>query len=130
MEEKNITPERIIGILKNVSEFIVATLVNETEHTLEIKNPALLGITGENNQVSINFIPIEMLSLQPAVNIRNLLSNPVGDIIYPVYKGSVWKWDFELAQNVKDNYSNLTRKTNTPPAPDKLPSEENIVKLF
>ena len=126
--------ENIIGILKNVSELIVATLVDENEKTVSVKNPAFLGISGQNNQVNINFIPIEVLSLQPFVNIRAFLANPTEDIVYTFDKSSVLHAKLELAQNVKDNYRNMvTQKPQTPVTPTqeapKSP-ENNIVKLF
>lgn len=120
--------EKVIGILKNVSELIVATLVEETDTTVKVKNPAFLGIAGQNNQININFIPLEMLSLQPSVNVRNLLANPTEELIYSFDKNSVLKSDLVLAQNVIDNYKNLT-VAKPAPAPAKT-AEENVVKLY
>lgn len=120
--------EKVIGILKNVSELIVATLVEETDTTVKVKNPAFLGISGQNNQININFIPLEMLSLQPSVNIRNLLANPTEELVYSFDKNSVLKADLTLAQNVIDNYKNLTNGKQAP-TPAKS-AEDNIVKLF
>jgi hypothetical protein len=125
--------EKVIGILKNVSELIVATLVEETDTTVKVKNPAFLGISGQNNQININFIPLEMLSLQPSVNVRNLLANPTEELVYTFDKNSVLKSDLILAQNVIDNYNNLTSGKSSAqpqtPATNKS-AEENIVKLF
>ena len=120
--------EKVIGILKNVSELIVATLVEETDTTVKVKNPAFLGISGQNNQININFIPLEMLSLQPSVNVRNLLANPAEELVYSFDKNSVLKSDLILAQNVIDNYKNLTNGKQSP-TPAKS-AEDNIVKLF
>lgn len=120
--------EKIIGILKNVSELIVATLVEETDTAVKVKNPAFLGISGQNNQININFIPLEMLSLQPSVNVRNLLANPTEELVYSFDKNSVLKSDLTLAQNVIDNYKNLTNGKQAP-VPNKS-AEENIIKLF
>lgn len=122
--------EKVIGILKNVSELIVATLVEETKTVVKVKNPAFLGISGQNNQVNINFIPLEMLSLQPSVNVRNLLADPGKELHYTFDKSSVLKWDLELADNVINNYKNLTTKQPTP-APQPSNTEETpVIKLF
>jgi hypothetical protein len=120
--------EKVIGILKNVSELIVATLVEETDTAVKVKNPAFLGIAGQNNQININFIPLEMLSLQPSVNVRNLLANPAEELIYTFDKNSVLKSDLVLAQNVIDNYKNLT--TAKPAPTTAKTAEENVVKLY
>ena len=122
--------QKVIGILKNISELLVAILVEETETTVKIKNPAFLGISGQNNQVNINFIPIEMLSIQPPVNIRNFLADSQQDIVYTFEKNALLKHDFELAENVISNYLNLVNSTAKPQEQSALKAEDNIVKLF
>jgi hypothetical protein len=123
--------EKIIGILKNISELLVATVVSEDDTTIVVKDVAFLGIGGQNGQVNINFIPIEMLSLQPPVNIRNLLANPTQDLHVPINKASVLFWNLELSDNVVTNYKQLTNKSPII-TPDKsiVKPDDNIVKLF
>lgn len=121
--------EKVIGILKNVSELIVATLIEETSDFVKVKNPAFLGISGQNGQINVNFIPIEMLSLQPAVNVRNLMADPTEELTYTFNKNSVLKYDLNLAKNVVDNYVALT-SGNGQASVEKTPTEDNIVKLF
>lgn len=121
--------QKVVGILKNISELLVAVLVEENETVIKVKNPAFIGISGQNNQVNINFIPIEMLSIQPPVNIRNFLADSQQDIIYTFDKNSLIKYDFVLAENVVSNYLNLVNSTNKPQEQSGKP-EDNIVKLF
>lgn len=123
--------DKIVGILKDISEMLVATIVEVTEDTVVVKDVAFLGIGGQNGQVSINFVPMEMLSLQPPVNIRNLLANPTQDLYYTFDKKSVLRWDLELNDNVVTNYKQLTNKS-TIVTPDKtiVKPEQNIIKLF
>jgi len=124
--------EKIIGILKNVSELIVATLVEEKDNIIKVKHPAFLGISGQNNQININFIPLEMLSIQPSVNVRNLLANPTEELIYTFDKNAMLKTDLDLAQNVIENYKNLTSKSPSvqPQVAVNKNPEDNIIKLF
>jgi hypothetical protein len=124
--------EKIIGILKNVSELIVATLVEEKDNIIKVKHPAFLGISGQNNQININFIPLEMLSIQPSVNVRNLLANPTEELIYTFDKNAMLKTDLDLAQNVIENYKNLTSKSPSvqPQVAVNTNPEDNIIKLF
>lgn len=128
--------DTVIGLLRNISELIVATLVEETPTSLIVKNPAFLGISGENNKINVNFIPVEMLSLAPAVNIRNLLADPTQDLLYEFRKDTLFQYNLVLAKNVVENYSALTRKPEpsdqhpTTSVPLSAPGADNIVKLF
>ena len=119
--------EKVVGILKNISELLVVTVVSEDEKVIVVRNPAFLGINGVNGQININFIPVEMLSLAPAVNIRNLLADPTVDILYTLEKSTLLHYDLELSKNVVDNYKAINTKVQLPSAPEK---QDNIVKLF
>ena len=130
--------ETVIGLLRNISELIVASLVEETPTSLIVKNPAFLGISGENGKINVNFIPVEMLSLAPAVNIRNLLADPTEELVYEFQKSSLIQYNLKLAKNVVENYASLTKKpepappqhmTSVPLSAPPMPSD-NIVKLF
>jgi hypothetical protein len=121
--------EKVTGLLRDVSELIVATVVEETETMVVVKNPAFLGISGQNGQININFIPLEMLSLTPAVNIRNLLANAAEPLLYAFEKKALLQYDLKLAQNVVDNYNSLTTARPAVDASPKPPTD-NIVKLF
>lgn len=120
--------QKVIGILKNISELIVATLVEETDTAIVVKNPAFLAISGADGQININFIPLEMLSIQPPINVRSLLANPAEDLIYTFAKSSVLLYNVSLASNVIDNYKSLAVRPQSPaPTPG---SDQNVVKLF
>lgn len=124
--------EKIVGILKSVGELLVATLVEETDTVVKIKDAALLAIRGADGQVNVEFIPIEMLSLSPPVNVRNLLANPVQELVYELDKSTLFKYDLELSSNVIENYKTLVNKSTTVVAtPDKSANpEDNVIKLF
>jgi hypothetical protein len=124
--------EKVVGILKNISELLVVDVVSEDEKVIVVKNPAFLGINGVNGQININFIPVEMLSLAPAVNIRNLLADPTVDILYTFEKSSLLHYDLKLSQNVVDNYKAINNKVQLQPVAPVAPvaSPDNIVKLF
>lgn len=124
--------ERIIGILRSISELLVATLIEETEKVVKVKNVTFLGISGQSGKVSIDFIPVEMLSLTPPVNVRNLLDNPAEDLVYTFDKSSVLKWDLKLNRDVESNYRKLTDNKSGIITPDKsiITPDKEIVKLF
>lgn len=127
--------DNIVGILRNVGELYVATFVKEDDGCVWVKNPAFLAVNGQNGQININFIPLEMLSVNPALNIRNFLENPTQDIEYPFYKNAVLLYNLKLAQNVIDNYKNLTnpnQKTEKPSSKkvDSTPPEDKVLKMW
>jgi hypothetical protein len=119
--------ETIIGILRNVGELYVATLIKEDDECIWVKNPAFLAVNGQNGQININFIPLEMLSVSPALNIRNFLTDPTQEIQYPFYKKSVLLYNLALTQNVVDNYKNLTVAPKSP-AVETLPEKPSLPK--
>lgn len=126
--------ETIIGILRNVGELYVATLIKEDDECIWVKNPAFLAVNGQNGQININFIPLEMLSVSPALNIRNFLTDPTQEIQYPFYKKSVLLYNLALTQNVVDNYKNLTAapKSQTVEAPPEKPAlpKNEVLKMW
>lgn len=119
--------EKVIGLLKNISELIVATLVEETDTTLVVKHPAFLGIGGQNGQININFIPVEMLSLNPVFSIKNILADPSEVLLYSFDKNSLLQYNLQLAKNVIDNYVSLTSKPQPVPASKQA---DDVIKLF
>lgn len=122
--------EKIIGIVKDIGEFIVAVVVEDTEEYVVVKNPAFLGINGQDGQVNINFIPVEMLSVNPPVNIKNFVKDSTQDLTFKFMKNNVLKCDIELSDSVVENYKKLT----TPKSPVSLDgveqTEDKVVKLF
>lgn len=126
--------EKIFGILKNVGELFIGKLVKETNDSVTLKNVVFLGVKQVDNRTQIDFIPAEMLSLDPPLNIRNFLKNPTEDQPLTFYKKSVLRWDYELNDEVKTQYVNLT--TVRPPSNIIVPDNKIIteskepVKLF
>jgi len=122
--------EKIVGFLRNISELVVAVLVSETKSELKVKKPAFLGINGQNNQVNINFIPMELLSINPTVNVRNLLKDPTEDLVFTFDKKALLKSGLELSDSVIENYKTLITAPPSSEPEISENSEENIVKLF
>lgn len=123
--------EKVIGIFRDISQIIVATVVEFDEEKIIVKNPAMLGISAQGQNVTIQFIPIEVLSLQPVVQIRNIMANPTEELLYTFYRRDMIKDEIELSDQVVENY----KKSFNPSSiitPDKsiVKPDEKIVKLF
>lgn len=130
--------EKIIGILKDISQLIIGEVVGETDETITLKDSVLLGIGGQGNQVNISLIPLDILSIQPVVPIKhpNIVKDPSKDITFTFRKDSVLNWNIEMSDNIVQNYKQVTNKSNLvlPSSPGivtpKGNAEDNIVKLF
>jgi len=123
--------QKVIGILRDISQLIVATLVEKDDEKIVVENPTFLGISAQGPQVNVQFIPVEALSLQPVVQLRNFLANTTEKIQYTFYRKHMLKDEVELSEQIIENYL----KTINPSqiiVPDKkiATPDENIVKLF
>lgn len=122
----------IIGIFRDIGQLIVATLVERHEDRVVVKDPALIGIGGQGQQINIQFIPLGVLSPQPVVQVSNLVKNPLDEVLYTFYKDKVLNLEVELADQVIENYKKTFNKTSII-VPDRsvVPaSQTDIVKLF
>jgi hypothetical protein len=127
--------EKIVGVVRDISQFLVGSVVSDTEETIVLKNVALLGISGEGNQTNIQFIPLDILSLKPPFGIRNLVKNQSVSLDVPFKKSDLLFYVEDLADVVVSNYKNFT--VNAFPGipqlgqePQTANSEQTIVKLF
>lgn len=130
--------EKIIGILKDISQLIIGAVVSETDEIIVIKDAVLLGIGGQGNNVNISLIPLDILSIQPVVPIKhpNIVKDPSKELTFTFRKDAVLNYDIEMADSVIQNYKQVTNRSNLvlPSNPGivtpKGNAEDNIVKLF
>lgn len=124
---------KIIGILKDIGNFLIGEVVEETDTTLVLKDLALLGITANGPQINIQFIPADLLSMQPPVGLKNLVKDPTMAFEAKFKKENLLFYNLELNNEVISNYKSFTGKSAnliqaqhvTPLTPD-----NNVVKLF
>lgn len=124
--------EKIVGIVKSVSQFLIGSVVSETSEIVVLKNVAMLGISGSGAQTNIQFIPLDMLSLDPPFGIRNLLKNQAVELDVSVRKSDILFYVEDLSDMVVNNYTNFVM-TAFPGARQGAPvvnPDQNIVKLF
>jgi hypothetical protein len=126
--------DKIIGILKDISQLVVGVVATETEETISLRDPVLMGIAGQGNQVNISLIPLDILSIQPTVPIRhpNIVKDPSKEILFTFNKNNVLAHGIELSEGVVQNYKQFTNRSPiiTPTTQGIVAPNDNIVKLF
>jgi hypothetical protein len=124
--------EKIIGILKDISQLIVGVVASETDETIVLRDPVLMGIAGQGNNVNISLIPLDILSLQPTVPVRhpNIVKDPTKEILFNFNKNAVLAHSIEMSDGVVQNYKQFTNRSTIITPPTVVAPEQNIVKLF
>lgn len=119
--------QKTIGILKDISQLVIGTLVEETDEWGVLEDARILGISSKNSQVNINFIPLDLLSLDPIIGLKNMAKDPNENFKFKFVKNNVLLYDVALADNVVENYRKSVGRGVTEVIP---PNSDNIVKLF
>jgi len=129
--------EKITGIVKEIGQFIVGEVVKEDDNIIVLKNPSMLGISANGAQVNIQFIPVDLLSMQPPIGIKNLIKDPNVEFSVSFKKENLLFHGLELSDTVINNYKTFTEGNNNALPPNVLNTtnatqspDENIVKLF
>lgn len=129
--------EQIVGIVKEVGQFFIGKLVKEDDKAIVMSNVSMLAISVNGSQVNIQFIPIDLLSINPPIGVKNLVKDPT--VLYETTfrKDSLLFSKLDLSDSVIQNYNAFL--TNATPlvtaAETGTPSvegtpDDNIVKLF
>jgi hypothetical protein len=124
---------KIIGIVKDIGNFLIGEVVEETDTTLVLKDLALLGITASGPQINIEFIPADLLSMQPPVGLKNLVKDPTMAFEAKFKKENLLFYNLELKNEVISNYKSFTGKSANavqPQATTPVTPDNNVVKLF
>lgn len=63
------------AILRDVSQIVIGELVEDNENNVILRKPAILHV-GSNNggNMNLQFIPLELINLEPVISVRNLLA--------------------------------------------------------
>lgn len=129
--------EKIIGLVKDISQFIIGTVVSETDQAVTLKNAAILGISNNGPQINIQFIPLDILTLQPPLGIRDLIKDRFSPLEVTFKKDDLLFYNLDLSDNVIANYQNFVGNAfpgmgQPPPMGNPAPNnpDQNIIKLF
>lgn len=128
--------EQIVGIYKDISQFIVGTLVEETDEKIVLKRALLVSVERDKNGKGVvpNFFPITLLTLDPPFHIMGFLKDKSIDFPTTFWKKTMLNPNIlELEEQVKTIYSqNFAGLLPSSPVPAQPPAnaEDNIIKLF
>lgn len=131
--------EQIVGIYKDISQFIVGTLVEETDEKIVLKRALLVSVEREKNGNGVvpNFFPVTLLTLDPPFHIMGFLKEKSID-----FETTYWKKNMinpnilELEEQVKtiysQNFAGILPSSSVPahPTAPQPSAEDNIIKLF
>lgn len=130
--------EQIVGIYKDISQFIIGILVKETETHYVLRRALLVSVEREKNGNGLvpNFFPVTLLTLDPPFHMMGFLKEQNIDFETWYAKDSLLNPALqELNDQVKNvylqNFVGVLPPNASPPLPvaSKSP-EDNIVKLF
>jgi hypothetical protein len=132
---------KIIGLVKEIGQFLVGEVVQETHDSLVLQGVVMLGISGDSNaptKANIQPIPVDLLSMNPPLGVRNLIKNPTAPLVVRFKKEHLLFYDLELQDHVVQSYmtfmDNMSRQISlaSSQAVEGSPStpDDNIVKLF
>jgi len=125
---------KIIGLYKDISQFIVGILVDETDEQVTLRRALLVSVEKDKNGNGVvpNFFPITLLTLDPPFHLMGFLKE--ADIDFPttfqkksLLNPKVLELNDQVVQIYLKNFIDLNPPT-LPPTP-KNP-ENNIIKLF
>lgn len=130
--------EQIVGIYKDISQFIIGILVKETDTHVVLRRALLVSVEREKNGQGLvpNFFPVTLLTLDPPFHMMGFLKEQNIDFETWYKKEDLLNPNIqELNDQVKQVYQqnfvgivppNAAQVANSGP---KSP-EDNIVKLF
>ncbi len=128
---------KITGLVKDVGQFLVGEVIKEDDNVIVLKNVSMLAISANGPQVNIQFVPLDLLSLQPPIGIKNLVKDPSIEFEITYKKENLLFYGLELSDTVISNYKSFSDNKNASLPPNLINTsnisqspDENIVKLF
>jgi len=126
--------EQIVGIYRDISQFIVGILVNETDTHIVLRRALLCSIEKDKagNGVVPTFFPLTLLTLDPPFHVMGFLKEQSIDFETSFKKEDLLNPNkLELVDQVKNIYiQNFVGMTPPVVNPGTKPPEDNIINLF
>lgn len=95
------------AVYRDVGQVVVGELVRETKATIELRKPAILHTQQNGESLNLQFIPMELLSMNPPIPIRALMkkeSIPEEGLNITFSKDQLLHADLDLNQEIFDGY--------------------------
>lgn len=63
------------AVLRDVAQVVVGVLVSETKTKITLDKPAIVNVNAQGQAINLQFIPMELVSLNPPISVRSLCDN-------------------------------------------------------
>lgn len=127
----------IKAILRNAGELLIGEVVNECEELIEFSDLSfvVIGQGQTQNQVGLQFIPVELVSVNPPVPLKAITENEEGvKSTVTVYRNQLLNDNVKLKAEIIENFesarnpSRIIMPKNDIITPES--SDNKVIKLF
>lgn len=118
--------EKYRALLRDVAQIVIGEVVDEDDDFVTLKNPAIVAVQGgQGGQLNIQFVPLELVSMQPPISIKVLLEPKEGeDDAFSIRfrKSELLKDDLQLTEQIYNGYDDAVnpKQVEVPPNPGGL----------
>lgn len=121
---------KVIGLTVNIGEFVIGTLLKETDTHIELVDVVVPGVNQIEGNIKLNFFHADMIAVNPPVGARNFISDPNEAMVALFDKSRIiFKFENLSAQTIQNyhtffgrNVPQITEQTTNP--------DENVINLF
>lgn len=95
------------AVIRDIAQVIVGKLVEETKTSITLERPAMMNVQAANGSVNLQFIPMELISINPVIFIKALLEDDKAEepFVVTFQKSSLVKDDVPLKADIFDGYA-------------------------
>jgi hypothetical protein len=117
--------KKYVAMLRDVAQIVIGTLVREDDDVVVLTQPAIVHVgVSQEKSMNLQFIPLELVSIQPPISLRVLLddSQSDADIEFTFKKAELLSYDIPLNAQIFSAYEGAINPSQiiTPPNPGGL----------
>lgn len=129
--------DQILGVYKDIGQFIIGTVVSEDEETITLKRSLLTTVEANPTQPGVvpRFFPASLLSIDPPFHVLGFLKAPPSiDFPITLTKKFLLRQPEEVSDQMKElylrNFAGVPSELPKPPPQNPKSPEDNIVNLY
>lgn len=94
------------AVLRDVAQVVVGVLVSETKTKITLDKPAIVNVNAQGQAINLQFIPMELVSLNPPISVRSLCDTDgsANSTTMTFDKSLLLMDDVSLKQDIFDGY--------------------------
>lgn len=123
------------AILKNAGELLIGEVVNECDELIEFVDLSFVVLgKAEGNQMGIQFVPADIISMNPPLSLKAVIKNPEEKPVLTIYKNQILIDNVQLKDDLMEGFERARNpKAIITPSksiitPEK--TENKVIKLF